>query len=78
MNLNGRRQSTNVDDRRGSGGVGGKLAGGGIVAVIVAALFAWISGGNPLEVLVSNANQLTTREVVQLFFLGDSARQSAK
>ncbi|MBR1549792.1 MAG: zinc metallopeptidase [Bacteroidales bacterium] len=44
MNLNGRRQSTNVDDRRGKGG---KIAiGGGIGAVIIAAVMALLNGGN--------------------------------
>lgn len=44
MNLNGRRQSTNVDDRRSSGK---KLAiGGGIGAIIIAALFTLLNGGN--------------------------------
>lgn len=57
MNLNGRRQSSNVDDRRGMGGKG--KAGLGIGAVIIAAIIAWISGGNPLEVLMSNAGSLT-------------------
>ena len=51
MNLNGRRQSDNVDDRRGSSGRGIKLAGGGIVGIIIAAVIAWIGGGNPLNVL---------------------------
>ncbi|MDE6048734.1 MAG: neutral zinc metallopeptidase, partial [Paramuribaculum sp.] len=56
MRLDGRRRSNNVQDRRGSGG---KLAlGGGIGAVIVAALIAWISGGNPLEVLMSESGSL--------------------
>ena len=58
MRLDGRRQSNNVDDRRGRGGIGGKLAGGGIVAVVVAAIFAWISGGNPLDVITSQGGAL--------------------
>lgn len=58
MRLDGRRQSNNVDDRRGRRLSGGKLAGGGIVAVIVAAVFAWISGGNPLEVLTNQGGAL--------------------
>ena len=53
MRLDGRRQSGNVDDRRGrASGIGGKIAGGGIVGVIIACVIAWMSGGNPLEVLV--------------------------
>ncbi|MDE6494914.1 MAG: neutral zinc metallopeptidase [Duncaniella sp.] len=56
MRLNGRRESSNVDDRRGGGGR--KFAGAGIGAVIIAAIIAWISGGNPLEVLMSNSGTL--------------------
>ena len=50
MRLDGRRQSNNVDDRRG-GSRGIKFAGGGIGGVIIVALLVWISGGNPLSVL---------------------------
>ena len=47
MNLNGRRQSTNVDDRRGKGG---KIAiGGGIGGVIIAVVMALLMGGDPTE-----------------------------
>lgn len=60
MNLNGRRESSNVSDRRGGGG--GKKLGAGIGAVIIAAIIAWISGGNPLDVLLSNAGSFTSGE----------------
>lgn len=60
MNLNGRRESSNVSDRRGGGG--GKKLGAGIGAVIIAAIIAWISGGNPLNVLLSNAGSFTLGE----------------
>lgn len=60
MNLNGRRESSNVSDRRGGGG--GKKLGAGIGAVIIAAIIAWISGGNPLDVLFSNAGSFTSGE----------------
>lgn len=51
MRLNGRRMSNNVDDRRGSRG-GGRIAGiGGVAGLVIAALFVWLSGGNPLEVV---------------------------
>ena len=44
MNLKGRRQSTNVDDRRKSGG---KVAiGGGIVGAIIAGLMVLLNGGD--------------------------------
>jgi uncharacterized protein len=40
----GRRESTNVDDRRGVSG-GGVLAGGGIVAAIIYLLYNFLGGG---------------------------------
>jgi len=69
MRLDGRRQSSNVDDRRGMRGRGGKFVGGGIGAVIVAVVIAWLSGGNPLDVLTSQGGALlsggdTTTEYV--------------
>ena len=61
MRLKGRRESTNVDDRRGqSSGRIFKL-GGGIVSIIIAVVFAWIMGGNPMDVLQNaDLSQLTT------------------
>lgn len=38
----------------------GLKIGGGIGAVVIAAIIAWISGGNPLDVLMQNAGQLTS------------------
>ena len=49
MRLDGRRESTNVDDRRRSGG--GKKAGIGIGGLVLVALITWMMGGNPLSVL---------------------------
>lgn len=49
MRLNGRRVSSNVDDRRRMSG-GGK-AGIGIGGLVVIALVTWLMGGNPLSVL---------------------------
>ena len=49
MRLDGRRESTNVDDRRRSDG--GKKAGIGIGGLVIAALITWMLGGNPLSVL---------------------------
>ncbi|MBR6606946.1 MAG: neutral zinc metallopeptidase [Prevotella sp.] len=51
MRLDGRRESTNVDDRRRMGG--GKKAGIGIGGIVIAALITWLMGGNPLSVLES-------------------------
>jgi len=56
MRLTGRRESTNVEDRRGMSG-GAKAGIGGIGAVIVAALFAWMSGGDPLSAGLQAAQQ---------------------
>lgn len=49
MRLDGRRESTNVDDRRRRGG--GKKAGIGIGGLVIATLITWMMGGNPLSVL---------------------------
>lgn len=50
MRLNGRRQSSNFEDRRGKGV--GKVAGiGGIAGIAITALILWLTGGNPLDVL---------------------------
>ena len=54
MKLDGRRSSNNVDDRRGSSGFGGrglKIAGGGIVGIIIAAVAAFLGGGDLTSVL---------------------------
>ncbi|MDE6395439.1 MAG: neutral zinc metallopeptidase, partial [Duncaniella sp.] len=60
MRLNGRRQSSNFQDRRGGGGSGSGLKiGGGIGAVIIVALITWLTGGNPLDVLMDNAGQIS-------------------
>ena len=48
MRLDGRRESSNVEDRRGMSG-GAKAGIGGIGAIVIAALFAWMSGGDPLS-----------------------------
>lgn len=50
MRLDGRRESTNVDDRRRMGGKA-SIMGGGIGGVVVIALITWLMGGNPLDAL---------------------------
>ena len=50
MKMDGRRTSANVEDRRGMSG--GKKAGLGIGSIIIVALMAWISGGNPLTAVM--------------------------
>ena len=51
MRLDGRRQSSNVEDRRGRRMSGGKMGGLGIGGLIVVGLITWLMGGNPLDVL---------------------------
>lgn len=58
MRLNGRRESSNVSDRRGTR-LGGKATGLSIGGVIIAAIIYWISGGNPMDVVMQNAGSLT-------------------
>ena len=67
MKLDGRRESSNVDDRRRLSG-GGK-ATMGIGGLIIVALITWFMGGNPLSVLqdvdlssVTTPAQETNRE----------------
>ena len=55
MKLNGRRESTNVDDRRRMGG--GAKAGIGIGGIILAALIAWISGGDPFSAVMQTVQE---------------------
>ncbi len=56
MKLNGRRESNNVEDRRG---LKPKAAGLGIGGMVVAALLVWIFGGNPSSVLQLAGNGTT-------------------
>ena len=55
MKLDGRRESSNVEDRRGMSG--GAKAGLGIGGIIVVALMAWMTGGNPLEAVVQTVSE---------------------
>ncbi len=48
MDLTGRRQSSNVDDRRGKGGL---AVGGGIIGVIIAAIITLMNGGSVGDVI---------------------------
>ncbi len=56
MNLEGRRESSNVEDRRRMGG--GKKAGmAGIAGVIIAMAIAYFTGGSPVEAGLQAAQQ---------------------
>lgn len=51
MKLDGRRESNNVEDRRGQRSALGGIGKMGIGGIIVMALITWAMGGNPLDVL---------------------------
>jgi len=63
MRLDGRRQSTNIDDRRG--GSVAKIGGLGIGGVIIVGLITLLLGGDPVEV-IQQAGQ----------YMGDSSGQN--
>ena len=50
MKLNGRRESSNFEDRRGMSG-GQKVAGMGIGGLIIIGIIQLLMGGNPLDLL---------------------------
>ena len=51
MKWKGRQQSTNVEDRRGGGGVGKKVGGLGLGGVVIVVIVSLIFGENPLNFL---------------------------
>ena len=62
MQLDGRRQSTNVDDRRGMSA--GKVAGGvGLGGLLIIGIITLLMGGNPADVL-EQMGGLTGTEIV--------------
>ena len=68
MKLDGRRESNNVEDRRGKGARRASLGLGGLIVV---GLITWFMGGNPLDVLKQGAGDIlggnqqgTTQEYV--------------
>ncbi|MBR4571884.1 MAG: neutral zinc metallopeptidase [Prevotella sp.] len=65
MKLTGRRESTNVDDRRRSGMSSAGIGGLGIGGIIIAALVTWMMGGNPLDVVQQVATQQMTNVTMQ-------------
>lgn len=62
MKWRGRRESDNVEDRRGTGG--GLAIGGGLGAIVIAVIYL-IMGGNPNEVLNQVVQQQTQAPVVR-------------
>lgn len=62
MRLGGRRESDNVEDRRGRG-AGGK-ATLGIGGLIVVGLLVWLTGGNPLDIVTQQVLQSSSQESI--------------
>ena len=60
MNLEGRRQSTNVDDRRGRSV--GKAGGIGLGGILLAGILYLVFGVNPTEVLQQTGAQNGTTQ----------------
>jgi predicted metalloprotease len=56
MKLDGRRESSHVEDRRGMS-TGAKAGAGGILGVIVAVAIAYFTGGDPTAALVQGVQQ---------------------
>jgi len=56
MKLEGRRTSSNVDDRRRNKGTTAGLGIGGLVIVVI---LTWLMGGNPLDVLTGQLGDFT-------------------
>lgn len=65
MNLEGRRESTNVDDRRGMSG--GMIAGGLGGGAIIIALIVMLLGGDPSSVLEQVSTTQTTQNTEVTF-----------
>ena len=52
MQWQGRRESGNIEDRRGMGGMGvGLPVGGGVGGLVLLLLFSWLTGTNPLDLI---------------------------
>ena len=68
MNLDGRRESSNVEDRRGMSGGAKAGIGGGILGIIIAMLFAFMGGGGSgldLGSILGQMGNITTVEEQQ-------------
>ena len=65
MKLNGRRESSNVDDRRGKASSIAGIGGLGIGGVIIYLLFTWISGGDISSAVQNVAEQQMSNVTTQ-------------
>ena len=67
MKLDGRRESSNVDDRRRMSS-GAKFGIGGIAGIIIAAVIAYMTGGDPMQAISQGVVEQMTKgktEVVE-------------
>jgi predicted metalloprotease len=56
MKWQGRRESGNIEDRRGMGGMSAGLpVGGGIGGLVLLLLISWVTGTNPLDLISSSS-----------------------
>ena len=56
MRWEGRRESGNIEDRRGMGGMGvGLPVGGGIGGLVLLLLISWLTGTNPLDLISTSS-----------------------
>ena len=79
MKLDGRRESSNVDDRRGLSG-GAKAGIGGGLSVIGIALLTWLMGGNPLSVIQQSGglSSLQTEQTASTHEFTEQEQELAK
>ena len=59
MRWGGQRESDNIEDRRGRGGL---AIGGGGLGVLVIALLVWLCGGDPMQFLQNLPEQTTVQQ----------------
>ena len=59
MRWGGQRESDNIEDRRGAGGL---AIGGGGIGILVLALAVWLCGGDPRQLLQNLPDQTTVQQ----------------
>lgn len=75
MRLDGRRESSNVDDHRGSS-TGKKIGGLGLGGMIVVGLLYWLLGGDPSEVINQGMSGYTTDGQTQNEYVADAEEEA--